>query len=505
MSTQNKMTLIKPLVITEGKTDWKHLKAALSKLRELGHYIDLHLALYEYNHDMGDGELLKVCESHAKIPQLRPCIFIFDRDKSEIIKKVSEEKTIFKSWGNNIFSFALPVPEHRQDNPNISIEFYYKDEEIKQKDSYGRRLFFSNEFHQDSGSHVTENVHCLELNKVQSPTVSIIENKVFDRETNKNIALPKNNFADNILNQEEKFNDFDVSAFKKVFDTIVEIVKTISVTGLALEGLSNYVDLPLIIQSPTKESLNNRYMILGEPNDTSHAMAKRYSEEILVSESLSKHEIKQIIQAETEILKLKEHYRSGLTEVKWKGTPAHVIWLFVFVSKEDAVNYNYFCRSEWISDVLNPRFAPAKMKGNDSIGDIIIDWNKDYLARKRLYAGFAISRNDYLSRAKTILETLEKEMIQIIQITDSYKSNQLSYDEYVIKMQNMEPVINELDHEAGNIGLPPYEIKDFASTFRSMTGFAFNTTFPFSENAINKWKLPNQQIIVEQAIKYYLP
>lgn len=41
-------TTIKPLIMTEGKTDWKHLKAAWLKLKASGHFPDLEIEFEEY-------------------------------------------------------------------------------------------------------------------------------------------------------------------------------------------------------------------------------------------------------------------------------------------------------------------------------------------------------------------------------------------------------------------------------------------------------------------------
>ena len=68
-----------------------------------------------------------------KVNQVKPTIFVFDRDDPTILNEVSDESKGYRSWGNNVFSFAIPVPNHRNGNPQISIEFYYKDEEIRRK------------------------------------------------------------------------------------------------------------------------------------------------------------------------------------------------------------------------------------------------------------------------------------------------------------------------------------------------------------------------------------
>ena len=56
----------------------------------------------------------------------------------------------------------------------------------------------------------------------------IIDDKVFkstDKKWTTSIALTKNDFAENILNDIENFNDFNFSNFKLIFDVIKDIVE----------------------------------------------------------------------------------------------------------------------------------------------------------------------------------------------------------------------------------------------------------------------------------------
>ena len=217
----------KALIVTEGKTDWKHLKAALARLQNLGHFTDLDIEFREFEDDvnMGSGELLSFCAQSSKVMQARRTICVFDRDEPKVLKKVCGEGEAYRDWGNNVLSFAIPSPDHWQDTPEISIEFYYKDSEIRRSDRCGRRLFLSNEFHSKSGKHKEDKkLNCILHNKIRATRISIIDDSVFN-ESEENVALPKSDFADYILNQADNFNDFDFSAFEKIFDVISMIVK----------------------------------------------------------------------------------------------------------------------------------------------------------------------------------------------------------------------------------------------------------------------------------------
>lgn len=216
---------VSPLIMTEGKSDWKHLKAALRKLQSEGHYTGLDIQFEEHEHDIGDVELHKTCRALSRTTQAKPTIFVFDRDNPSIMKNVSGVGGQHKDWGNNVCSFVIPIPKHREATPEISIEFYYKDSEIKQQDEAGRRLFLNDEFDRESSRHKELNLNCTTLNKIKRDAVSIIDSAVYD-EKNQNVALPKDDFATYILNEAEGFNNFDFTEFRRIFNVIIVILKT---------------------------------------------------------------------------------------------------------------------------------------------------------------------------------------------------------------------------------------------------------------------------------------
>jgi RNA-directed DNA polymerase len=216
-----------PLIITEGKTDWKHLKTALARLQKNGLFQDLDVNFLELGDDspMGDAELLKTCESYSRIPQSKPIICVFDRDNPKIIGTVSQSDREYKAWGNNVFSFAIPVPEHRLDTTEICIELYYQDRDITRRDTNGRRLFLSNEFDQRSGRLLSSpEIVCSDRNKLRRQ-LSIVDSQVWSI-NNDNIALPKDAFVDLIANDEEHFRDINFIAFGRIFELIATIIRS---------------------------------------------------------------------------------------------------------------------------------------------------------------------------------------------------------------------------------------------------------------------------------------
>ncbi|MCL4265314.1 MAG: ATP-binding protein [Anaerolineae bacterium] len=216
-----------PLVITEGKTDWMHIKAAWERMQAEGHFSKLTLEVQEYddNTQMGDAELLRMCQQYAKTQQIRPHIFIFDRDNRSILNQITTPGSDYKDWGNNVYSVALPIPAHRMAQPEISIELYYTDDAIKQPDSQGRRLFLSDEFVDRTGFHVSEDLHCTDRNKYGRSGV-IIDHDVFRVRDPQNVAMTKNDFAQHVLNGDAGFDGFNISAFVELFAVVEQLILT---------------------------------------------------------------------------------------------------------------------------------------------------------------------------------------------------------------------------------------------------------------------------------------
>lgn len=240
------------LVITEGKTDWKHIKAALKRFKREKLYNDLDFKFLEYetgleekNENLGDKKLqgnstLKtVCIYNALFKNNKKKIFIFDSDDTGIVKEFSDKKG-YKYLGNNVYAIVIPDPSNKSSENGFEIENYYDDKDIKTEDKHGRRLFLSKEFKFD------DNVYKYYSRKMDSDRpYLIIDSDVYENlvsepikskkeltdlinsnseDIRKVITLSKNDFAENILHEISGFNDFNIKNFEKIFDIIDEIL-----------------------------------------------------------------------------------------------------------------------------------------------------------------------------------------------------------------------------------------------------------------------------------------
>ena len=224
----------KTLLVTEGATDWRHIKSALQQLRETN-YANLDIEFLEYNPinskkegllklDMSCSHLVTMCKEFAKVYQPRKIIFIADADDKTTKKELEGNESSYKFWGNNVYSMVLPVPKHR-------MQHYYTDDDLRisvEIEKIPRRVYLGSEF-DETGISNDKKFMCLDRNNCGPGKINIIDGqsgkRVFEIEDNekKNLALTKMDFAESIYEKREEFIDIDFTNFKLLFDVIIEI------------------------------------------------------------------------------------------------------------------------------------------------------------------------------------------------------------------------------------------------------------------------------------------
>lgn len=221
-------TINKPVVITEGKTDWKHFKAALEHFKENREYEDLDVEILEYDFDFGDSKLHNLLNQYKTFPHRYMVVGVFDCDEANGRNIWKEGGT--KKYGNNVWGMSIDIPEFRSYNTSgISIEFLYRDEDLKRLDENGRRMYVTSEFNENGRLESNHNIGVMNNHDVKNYIMpekeKVQADGVIDVDGN-SLALSKEQFASNILEKREGFASVDFSAFKPVFDRLRALLQS---------------------------------------------------------------------------------------------------------------------------------------------------------------------------------------------------------------------------------------------------------------------------------------
>lgn len=206
----------KTLIVTEGKTDVQHLRAAKS----LGCGDSLNY--FEVPADWGDSKLERLLEQLSKLKQRCTVIGVFDRDVEKIVAGIEADGRTFKNYGNNVYGVCLPVPSGRETYSNISIEFFYTDDELK-KTHDGKRLHFDNEIFYFQSASANRGKPVPQLRERPDAADESIK-KIFDSNVSELAgAHSKARFADLVEGDLEFAKNFDFSNFGSIFERISQV------------------------------------------------------------------------------------------------------------------------------------------------------------------------------------------------------------------------------------------------------------------------------------------
>ncbi len=215
----------RPLVITEGKTDAKHIRNSLMKLN----VTDIEVDFFEIGQQVwGDSKLESMLESLAKLSNHRKIIGIFDRDNEKYINYASLEGHDFRCLreGSNVYAFCIPLVNEDEYGSSISIEHYYHRSDLLKENDEHRRLFLGDEFFDTGNS--KDGTYQTRIKNIQHKTQvnGIIDEKVYrsdDLQHLNSVAMSKDAFAELVCGDSDFATTFDLSNFERIISILREI------------------------------------------------------------------------------------------------------------------------------------------------------------------------------------------------------------------------------------------------------------------------------------------
>ncbi|QPB81547.1 DUF4365 domain-containing protein [Pseudoalteromonas rubra] len=240
---------------------------------------------------------------------------------------------------------------------------------------------------------------------------------------------------------------------------------------------------------------------VSDIDDVSHGTAKRYSLSIILNKEHTQAEIIDVVRSATKEAQNFDYHRSSSLGEHWRLQSAHVVWLHIYPSAEDAKNNNFLCSTEWISEALSESARPMS-QGGECIGDDIkISWNNAYLQFSVYNAIHTMNKGDFI---KSVLELTEKTkiiMATTIELLEQFNRSDISTAEWVDAMALKYDGMNDVYMEGISLGLSPFECKDLSIKFQCLIASAHNVHILF--NMIDKYTIEQLKFNVNRQIELY--
>jgi hypothetical protein len=221
-----------PLIISEGKTDWKYFLSALRYFHSKNEFKNIQESWFlkfgseqdknlnncgtNFILDNSVSKLNTILDSFIEsrnLENVSSCplrIGIFDSDEKSA-KTRNDTK-------NNVYSFLIEPPD-------ISTEFLFSKSEIMTTLN-GRRLYIGSEFDKQTGKLLSDTNIVLgydNINRNKAEVNKIIDSNVFDS-NNVNIALTKEEFAKSVFLKKTKISEESWENFRNIFEKIIDIL-----------------------------------------------------------------------------------------------------------------------------------------------------------------------------------------------------------------------------------------------------------------------------------------
>lgn len=234
--------------------------------------------------------------------------------------------------------------------------------------------------------------------------------------------------------------------------------------------------------------------------DLSHGFSKRYALDILLNNKLSNGEIINLLISLTKTQKKREYYRSDIVKQLWENTSATVVWIFVYMSYEEHKQNNWICRSQWISEELDSKYAPQKIGGTEIDKNLFFEWSNIYNSLSEIYSN-PMTKEKYLPESKKILELSDNCLEKVSELFTKYKKKMINESSFSKGLNKLTGNIEKLNELILRIDNPVLECYDFHQIFLIYIAAIDNIRIVFIDQQKGENTINNRDWLMNDYIK----
>lgn len=243
-----------------------------------------------------------------------------------------------------------------------------------------------------------------------------------------------------------------------------------------------------------------RYDILSH-HDISDT-AKRYYVNILTDPHYTKETVKEVIKTVTLEIRQSNFYGSEQVKKRFGRREAGCVFLFVYIDRHDIQTTNWICRTSWIDSGV-PEIFRSPTSGDDWVGDIQIDWNKNYEEMRKFWLSQFVKKETWTQEVEQFLPIMNKMVQEVEKLLEKYKKNEIGKEAFYRHLTKMVSKATRLNQKVGEQGFAPPECKDCEEIFQCMVGSFYMIFIPFIPGGQAHWDWEQKLRVMQDGLQKY--
>ncbi|MEK3728364.1 caspase family protein [Lysinibacillus sp. FSL W8-0953] len=233
-------------------------------------------------------------------------------------------------------------------------------------------------------------------------------------------------------------------------------------------------------------------------------LVKRYSTKVILKEIVDFDELANLALEIVDYTKKQEVYNHDLSEKKFAGLPANIVWIYFGRDEDDMINSNFICHTTWVDESQDKtRWYKKINHDNFIIKNIHFNVHAYYEQLKSFTLENTGDDFTVISKMKTLLASIIPLAEKAIKLYQDYKNNDLTEEELFNSFEKVIPEIEKNYFLSTDIEIPPTQIKNWYEACIGLFGTIHDFTLFYNKLYKSQRDTNNRIACMDMTIKHY--
>ena len=245
-----------------------------------------------------------------------------------------------------------------------------------------------------------------------------------------------------------------------------------------------------------------RYIIYDvEPTNSSSA--KRYSAKVILKEPFSISEIGDISTDIKNRLLYEEVHKNEISERRWRGKPANIIWIYYGRDEEDMIHGHFLCRVTWVDEQQDKTWWYRCYQHDFVDKGLHFTLYPYYETLRNLRNNHAVPAEVFAAQSRDIIAELISLAEEAISIYNQFQNEDISEGELFDKMDSLIPKIEEVYTREGELGYAPPELHELQTCCSGLAAAVHSFTLYYNKRYSEQTSYRYRRECMNMAVQDY--